>query len=528
MKGQESAQANDASSPLAETAAISPMRRVRADLHSPRGALSTMPKRCVGAGRVAEGLRADWQRQLAYVKRECDFGYLRMHGLLGDELGVYREDAAGHAEFNFQYIDEVYDFLLRIGVKPFVEIGFCPSALASGSKTIFWWKGNVSPPKDMAKWHALIVALVRHFTERYGEAEVATWYFEVWNEPNLAGFFDGTQADYFELFARTACAIKAVSSAYRVGGPATAGCAWVPELIEYCARHAVPIDFISTHDYAVEVGHLDETGTAGTILSHDPRSIFGNVLAVREQIAASALPELELHFTEWSSSYTPADPLHDSYHSAAFVLDKLKKSGTAADSMSYWVFTDIFEEAGPRFTPFHGGFGLLNYQDIRKPVFFAYQFFNRLGPVELTCEDASSYVTRDAAGNVQVLLWDFTVANPERGENNQIHYKRLQPARAKSGVKVELSNLTPGEYTQRVYQVGYRVNDAYTVYLDLGAPAQLTRKQVEQLNAASDGKPSLETSVVVGGNGRFECELELRENDVCLIVVERNEHGSRA
>jgi xylan 1,4-beta-xylosidase len=216
------------------------------------------------------------------------------------------------------------------------------------------------------------------------------------------------------------------------------GVAWVPEFIDYCARNEVPVDFVSTHDYAVDVGHLDETGKAGTTLSHNPRSIYGNVLAVREQIASSAMPALELHFMEWSSSYTPSDPLHDSYHSAAFILDKLKNVGDAADSMSYWVFTDIFEEAGPRFTPFHGGFGLLNYQDICKPEFFAYQFFNRLGPVELASDDAASFVTRDDAGNVQLLLWDFTVTNPERGENNQLYYRRDLPARAKGAVKIEL------------------------------------------------------------------------------------------
>jgi xylan 1,4-beta-xylosidase len=502
-------------------AAPAAVRLLRADFHASRGPFNTMPQRCVGAGRVAEGLRADFQRQLEYVKAQCGFGYLRMHGLLGDELGVYREDAAGRPELNWQYIDEVYDFLLRIGMKPFVEIGFCPGALASGERTIFWWKGNVTPPKNLATWQELVGALVRHFTERYGEAEVATWYFEVWNEPNLEGFFTGTQQEYFELYARTALAIKDVSPAYRVGGPATAGCAWVPEFIDYCFRRQVPVDFVSTHDYAVDVGHLDEAGNAGTVFSHDPRSIYGNVRAVREQIASSALPALELHFTEWSSSYTPSDPLHDSYHSAAFILDKVKKVGAAADSMSYWVFTDIFEEAGPRFTPFHGGFGLLNYQDICKPAFFAYQFLNRLGAIELCCDDASSYVTRDEAGNVQVLLWDFTVANPAQGENNQLYYKRVQPARARGVVKLQLVHLPPGDYVQRVYRVGYRENDAYTEYLELGAPAQLTRGQVQRLRAASDGKPSSERSITVAEDGRFEAELALRENDVWLVVLQR-------
>jgi xylan 1,4-beta-xylosidase len=513
--------------PAMGTHANPPVERlVSADVRQSKGPLGGTAKRCVGAGRAAEGLRADWQRQLAFVQQECGFTYLRMHGLLGDDMGVYREDKQGRPEYNWQYIDEVYDFLLRIHMKPFVELGFCPEALASGQRTIFWWKGNVTKPKDPKKWADLIRALVSHFQERYGEDEVRTWYFEVWNEPNLDAFFAGSQQDYFELYANTARAIKSVSPAYRVGGPATAGCAWLPEFISYCAKHRVPVDFVSTHDYAVESGHLDETGQAGTILSHYPRSIYGNVLKMREQIAASPMPNLELHFTEWSSSYTPADPIHDSYHSASFILDKLKKSGQAANSMSYWTFTDIFEEAGPRFSPFHGGFGLLNYQDIRKPAFFAYQFLHRLGPTEIASADPASYVTTDRAGNLQVLLWDFTVTNPAKSENNQVFYKRDLPAAPKGKVRIRLTHVPPGRYTQTLYQVGYRVNDAYAVYKDLGSPAQLTRLQVEKLHAASSGKPVEQSPVMVRADGTFERELPLRENDVYLLTLTKQERGS--
>jgi xylan 1,4-beta-xylosidase len=515
---------------LATAGALAPARAaervVSADVRQVKGPMNTMFKACVGAGRAAEGLRADWQRQLAYVHEQCGFTYLRMHGLLGDDMGVYREEKNGRPEYNWQYIDEVYDFLQRIHMKPFVELGFAPGALASGSKTIFWWKGNVTKPKDARKWEDLIRALVTHFKERYGDAEVRSWYFEVWNEPNLDGFFAGTQRDYFELYAATARAIKSVSPAYRVGGPATAGCAWVPEFIDYCMKNKVPVDFVSSHDYAVDVGHLDESGNAGTVLSHNPRSIFGNVLRMREQIAASPRPDLELHLTEWSASYTPADPIHDSYHSAAFILDKLKNAGAAANSMSYWVFTDIFEEAGPRFTPFHGGFGLLNYQDIRKPAFFAYQFLNRLGPTELASSDPASFATTDAAGNLQVLLWDFTVNNPTT-ENDQTFYKRDLSAAPKGTVKVQLAHVPPGRYVEAVYQVGYRANDAYAIYKDLGAPAQLTRAEVERINAGSDGKPAGRRTVTIGADGGFQRELPLRENDVFLIVLEKQDKRHR-
>jgi len=271
-----------------------PVRVVSAYLQQTNGPLNTMFKRCVGAGRANEGLRADWQRQLATARRECGFEYIRFHGLFTDDMGVYR-DHNGKPEYNWQYIDELFDFLHSIGMKPFVELGFMPGGLASGSKTIFWWKGNVTPPRDMQKWADFIRAFTLHVQERYGHDEVKTWYFEVWNEPNLDGFWSGTQQQYFDLYAASARASKSVSPEYKVGGPGTAGCGWVPEMIRFCQTNGAPIDFISTHTYGVESGFLDETATHGTALSRNPNSIFGEVKMVRQQIAESAFPKLATH-----------------------------------------------------------------------------------------------------------------------------------------------------------------------------------------------------------------------------------------
>jgi xylan 1,4-beta-xylosidase len=504
---------------LSAAATNEAVRIVSADLRQTNGPLDTMFKRCVGAGRANEGLRADWQRQLACAHGECGFEYIRMHGLFCDDMGVYREDHHGNPQYNWQYIDELYDFLQSIAMKPFVELGFMPSALASGSKTIFWWRGNVTPPKDMAKWANFIRAFVLHARERYGDAEVRQWYFEVWNEPNLDGFWAGTQQQYFDLYAATTRAIKSVSADYKVGGPATAGCAWVPEFIHFCDTNHAPVDFICTHTYGVESGYLDEYGNGGTVLSKNPNSIFGEVQGVRRQIAESAMPKLELHFTEWSASYTPTDPIHDSYHSAAYILDKLKKCGDAAQSMSYWTFTDIFEEPGPRWEAFHGGFGLMNYQDIKKPAFYAYQFLNRLGPTELKNNDPSSWICVDNSSGVQALIWDFTNTHPGKRVHNQEFYKRDLRSQPKNKVTLDLLDLPSGKYAVETYKVGYRVNDAYDTYRDLGSPAQLTKAQVTEIKCKNDGAPLDVRTVKIGHDGKFQQQFDLRENDVVLVTL---------
>ena len=496
------------------------IRNITVDFQKEKGSMNMMFKECIGAGRANEGLRADWQQQLLITKQECDFKYIRMHGLLTDDMGVYKEDMKGNPIYNFQYIDVLYDYIIEIGMKPFVELGFMPSAMASGQETIFWWRGNVTPPKDYQKWEDLIRNLVEHFTERYGSEEIKSWYFEVWNEPNLTpGFWTGTQEEYFKLYKHAAMAVKSVNPEYRIGGPATAGASWEPEMIEFCQKNKVPIDFISTHAYGVDVGFLDEFGGTGTILSKNDWSLSKDVIQSRKEISESVMPNLELHYTEWSSSYTPADPLHDSYHEAAYIINKIKQVGDAATSMSYWVFTDIFEEPGPRFTPFHGGFGLMNTQGIKKPAYHAYAFMNKLGGTELENADSASWACKNKSGDFQILFWDFTNTLPDDSVNNQEYYIRDLPAKDKGVVNISVSGIPKGNYQMEVYRIGYMHNDPYTLYYHLNKPGQLTKRQVEFLKNNSNGSSEISELIKIESNGIFKKEVKLHENDVFLICV---------
>ena len=254
------------------------------------------------------------------------------------------------------------------------------------------------------------------------------------------------------------------------------------------------------------------------MLDSNEWAVSGDFLKSRKEIEASAMPGLELHYTEWSSSYTPKDPIHDSYHQAAYVLQKIKQAGSAADSLSYWVFTDIFEEAGPRFTPFHGGFGLLNYQGIKKPAYFSYLFLNKLGPTELKNDDKQSWATVKPDGSVQMLLWDYTYTLPD-DTNDQQYYVRDLPPEPKGTVNVEVDGLHKGRYDLTTWRVGYRENDAHSAYIAMGSPRQLTRAQVSALKAAATGDPAASETVEVTSDGMFRKDLPLRENDVVLLEL---------
>jgi len=495
-----------------------PKRVIAVDYHQWNGKRNKFFREVVGAGRAAEGLRADWQRDLAVVHRTCGFKYIRFHGLLHDEMEVYSEDGQGKPVYNFTHIDALYDAILRIGMKPFVELSFMPQAMASGSKTVFWWKGNITPPKDYAKWEQLIQELVKHLTARYGVDEVKQWRFEVWNEPNLDIFWSGDQAAYFKLYEASARAIKGVSRSYQVGGPSTAGHAWIAEMIRFADQKHVPLDFISTHDYGVKGIGFDADGSQRLFLDPAPSAIVGAVRSVRAQIAVSPMPDLPLHYTEWSSSYSSRDAVHDSYIEAPYILSKLKGVQGYADSMSYWTFTDIFEENGPPPSPFHGGFGLLNAQGLRKPAFYAYHFLNWLGEDELRSSDPNSWASLGGRG-ARVLFWNFTP--PKLDESDQVFFKRDLPARDAGQVRVTITGMAAGEYKMSVYRVGYQINDVYSDYLKLGSPASLSGDQVRELAEKNDGRPVEKIQVQIVAGQPFTRDFPLRENDVYLITLDR-------
>src|ERR1700760_4845410 len=208
------------------------------DANSPTTPFPHFWEEMFGSGRAILTLRESYREDLRAVKQVADFKCVRFHAILHDELGVYNEDEHGEPVYNFAYVDQIYDGLLKLGVRPFVEISFMPKKLAFNPDALhpFWYKPNVSPPKSWDKWDDLMTHFAQHLVDRYGINEVSQWYFEVWNEPNI-DFWNGIprQRSYFELYAHTARDLKGVSERLRVGGPATAAASWIPAFLKFMA-----------------------------------------------------------------------------------------------------------------------------------------------------------------------------------------------------------------------------------------------------------------------------------------------------
>ena len=466
-------------------------------------------KTCVGAGRANEGLRAAFQRQLRQVQEQIGFRYLRFHGLLHDDMFVVRENESGEKIYNFQYIDELFDSMLEMQIRPFVELSFFPSCLKGGDATQFWWKANITPPETWDGWCALIDRLIRHWLQRYGEAEVRTWYFEVWNEPNLNSFWDGTRSQYFSLYAATAQTIKSIDPHLRVGGPATSNFVpddrfdgetedfthhlthkvddldslnwhgvWIEAFLDDCAKHHLPLDFVSTHPYPTDFA-FDQTGQMkGRTRNVD--STRQDMMWLKQTVQRSAYPNAEIHLTEWSSSPSARDCTHDYLQEAAYLV-KCNLDGIGlADSLSFWAFTDVFEETGAGDSIFHGGFGLINYQGIVKPSFHAYRMLSRLGDTLLYRDEHAFFTKKE--GKLAALLYHYPLSStvsmspyPDRSRAQ----KELETGEAVT-VSCTLTGLTPGAEIL-IETLDREHGWALPLWLDMGAPEPPTREETARL-----------------------------------------------
>lgn len=460
---------------------------------------------CVGTGRMGLALHREYWDQLAFVQKRIGFSYIRGHGLFCDDMAIYQEykDSEGNikSEYNFTYLDRVIDSYLELQIRPFLELGFMPEKLASGTQTQFYWKGNVTPPKDYDRWCALVQATLKHLLSRYGETEVLSWPVEVWNEPNLKGFWEhADMPEYFKLYTRTAYAVKEVHPDFQVGGPAICGGndeVWMRGFLTYCRENKVPLDFISRHHYTIHFperdGHYDYADLQSSEYS------FSTLKRCREIIGEfKEYENLPFYITEFNTAYVPNAPLHDTNQNAASLARILSEIGDYCTGYSYWTFGDVFEEQGVPFTPFYGGFGLLANNSIPKPTFWTFEFFKELtGKCVFRSEHG---VVCEKEGTLRGVLWNLSC---ETGTDS---------------LTIELNLPVPsGGYCCLQKIVDETTCNPQKVWHDLGEPANLTSSQTQLLQEAAN--PLILTERKTVSEDNLNIELTLSHDAVVYFEI---------
>ncbi|SFO04751.1 GH39 family glycosyl hydrolase [Proteiniclasticum ruminis] len=457
---------------------------IRFTLHSDQ--LHPFPhfwEHCIGSCNAYTALREDYRIQLKRAHDELGFQYVRFHGLFDDQMStlLMKKDHHGNEfglVYNFANIDNIFDFLLRIGMKPFIELGFMPSAIARGDKTIFHYNANITPPKSYDMWRELVGKFIEHLVDRYGIDEVKTWFFEVWNEPNLFFFFDGTKEEYFKLYEVSARTIKGVHPELKVGGPATSCNSWIKDTVDYCRVHDVPLDFITTHHYPTD----DPLWKSGMdIMEFFQSDLAGNrtyergVLTKMARRVREEAGDYPVYFTEWNTSAMQGDAKRDEPYAAAMIAKTLSDQDGLVEGYSYWTFSDIFEESGQLPGAFHGGFGLQTFYGVAKPSYRVFELFHGLGNqrAEIASDTSNGTVeaiaTKTASG-YRIIFYNHTIPGEEIKEE-----------------KVSL-NVSSVHSLKKV--LIYRIDDTHAnpkkLWMELGKPEYLKEKEIQLLHEESE------------------------------------------
>lgn len=454
-----------------------------------------------GSGNASLYIRPVWKDKLldhlVDVRENLGVRTVRFHGIFIDGVGVYQ----GPGKYDFENVDKIYDSILAAKVKPFIELSFMPEKLASCQTRTFrgGYAPFVCPPRDYEEWGNMVRAFAGHLLDRYGADEVRTWSFEVWNEPNLRGFYDGSKQDYFKLYEVTAKAIKSADPALQVGGPATCSAQplWIWDLKKFCESKGLPLDFVSTHGYSNEfvlMAQMESLKAGLAPVSAPGQGHFHNLLKLVRTVTDKApFAKVPLYITEWNSSIAygygknVAVNDHDLPNDAAFMCDACKQANGFTEGFSHWTYSDVFEEMGlptvnPLYGAFHGGFGLITIDGIHKPAYHALKFMHRMGRNLLAVEskDAGSgldsLITLDGRA-LNIIAWNYLDT-----------VKKKQYSGPTAEVAVRVVNLPEEMKGKKIkgYRIDWDHGNPFAGWVEMGKPYALTPGQAEELKKQSD------------------------------------------
>lgn len=501
---------------------------------------------CVGSGHAALALRTDYTRQLKFIHEELGIERVRFHGIFNDDMNTLHTladlmpfpGAEQFTEQSFRACGVAYDNVLAAGMKPFVELGFMPGKLAArDDRGMFFYKPVISPPADYGAWAEYIKAFLWFLIHRYGGEEVRTWYFEVWNEPDLPVFFSGTRDEYFKLYEVTARAVKEVDEKIKVGGPATSGSKWVRSFVEFCEKNHVPVDFVTTHQYAGDpLGGVEDQGDmegGGQPEFHfempdlsavqeksflsgqraimpdqsEARDIPNDVFFRNSAVVQEQAKGLPVYYTEWNENAGFSSYTNDTRKVAAYDVKAALDTADAVTGSSIWCFSDIFEELHPFPQPFHGGFGMLTQDGVPKPVFYGMKLLAEAGDQRL---DLGGDATKGEIG----------IAAFRKGETTQVllfrqKMKNLDLPKKPVTLRVECEKKPRGVTVSRIDEEHC---NPLKLWEEMGQPQDMNPQEVEALKAATALQK--EPWDFTWDNGEAVVSAALGVNDIYFVEIQ--------
>ena len=487
----------------------------------------------IGVTSAAALLLSDVQEILRRVQQDICFRMIKFNGILSEELHVYSENAAGEPIYSFAFVDKVFDFLLSVGLRPFVQLGFMPESLAKTRKRLFGYL--VSEPDSLEKWSGLVSALIRHLQERYGQETLRSWRFSVWHQPDTTEAMYGFSSDeaFYAFYRETWLAVKRCDSALSFGAPSTYYLLqdghenWYLPFWRWCRKNGCLPDFFNFHYYDL----ILDTGDSGqeafgftrAMSLRDKPDGFGRfvsqVLSERRRLSAEDRP---IFLTEWNNTPSQQDLLNDTCFKSCYIVKGILENYDRLDSFAYWSLTDWMGEAPQPKEMFFGGLGLFTANGIPKAGYYAFTLLRKLGAT-LLGRGEGWFVTKQG-DSFQVLLYNYRHFSHlyAMGERFDMTFTdRYTPFSPEQMLDVHLSirDIKDGEYMVTETAINRRFGSSFDQWIAMGAIELSDRAELNNLASRSIPAIGKYTARAEGGMLRLDAMLDMLE--VRLIEIKK-------
>lgn len=482
----------------------------------------------MNVGWAKELLLAPLQQQVLRAVRTLGFRSIRFHGIFDDDMFIYHEDEDGTVSYNFNYLEMLFDFLIGNGLVPFLELGFIPHKLASNDTLYYNHYSSICLPKDMERWQALVENTLRHCINRYGIKEVSRWRFTLFNSVYV--YYNCiSEEDWWTLWLATGQVIKRVNPALQYGlnddlgllGPSYQRL-W--NYLERSIQSGCTPDFLAFQCF---YGDYYASGDLSFGMVYDqkemplPHSPDENYLAhklddLEAEMARRHIARLPVLFEAWNSTVWQRDACNDGCFKSAFLLKNILENEDRLQAFGHWTLSDFMEEVPHSPELFHGGYGVLTYNGIPKPGYYALLMLSQLTE-HCIGRGNGWYVTSDGE-DIHILMYHYY--------HYDLLYQRHYTVKRDSVFKfensisfqVDLNHLLPGDYEFVLQSVNRENGSSYDTWLDMGAPEYLTRDQIEYIKQVA--KPRLE-KWMEHVSGSYAFTAQLRAHEVQLVTIHR-------
>lgn len=478
--------------------------------------------RMINMGTAMDLLQSDVQNHLLILKQELNFEYVRFWDLYAPEMQM------GDAKngYNFNKLDQVIDFLLQHGMKPYIELSPKPKLILKSAFNPLQY-GGVVEEKPLQEVRHLMRKLFIHLLNRYNTATVESWYFELWSFEVDRDIFatelpDSKSAtdDYLNRFDAVADEIRELCPEVRLGGSGFAprfGDDRLRELLQAWTQHRQQPNFISLYCYPYTMYSLDKSRNQ----SRNLELLRSNLELARKTVDDVGFDDLELHVSEWNFSVSNRNSFNDSCMKGAYIVRDIIESLDYADLMGYWVGTDLYSTHTDTNSLIFGGGGLLSRDGIRKPAFYAFDFVNHLGRY-LRKKEENCIITDNGAGNWRIVCHNLKPLNHEYSMVNESAIRIAAQNNYFEDMKKHTIHFTlPGKKGERYILKCLTVNrysgSLQDEWVSMSGPEEMTRDEIKYLSRIVT--PRMVVKTLTADNGRLSFDITMEPNEIAYLHV---------